>query len=186
MPEGDSDSGDVIQVVEESILPLLERSGWEKEYEVDEDALTKSRRVLAEEYWEAGNAFMDICFGILFVVLLVDHVVLIEPTIYGLLVNIAGAAAIFFSGVRDPAMIAAIVDSDDVEAKRELEARKMAYHNSGFVLLFVGFFLQLLALVLFPDSQIIEWSILKDGAPTLQRGGLLFILGFIFYQRILS
>ena len=178
-----SDNRDwVIDVIVENLIPLLEKSEWNERYQLEEEDLKESRRILAEEYWEAGNAFLSTSYGIFFILIICDHFSFVNPTIYGLALNIAGAAMIFFGGVRDPMMISASVDSPSLDARRRLEARKMAYHNAGFGLLGLGFLFQVIVIGMFPAVEIIGFNIFAEGAPPFERGAILGIMGLIFWR----
>lgn len=175
-----------IEIVQRWFVPPLTNPEWADQFEVDEKEMEKSRRALAEYYIEIGDSFFSYLALALVPVLLIDYVATVPPMLYGLVVNIAAAAMIAYPALKGPAMISSIVNVEDRKPIRDLHARQTVYHNTGFVLLLLGFGLQIVALLLVPDGQVIDVNLLAGDTLGLMKGGLLFLSLILFYKLVVT
>ncbi|KTG07948.1 hypothetical protein AUR64_01555 [Haloprofundus marisrubri] len=169
---------DLLQIIQDKLIPHLDNTEWREEYHPDNDSVEQSAEALAEEFYDLA---VPGCYSLVVVVILlsaVDYLIHLNPQVYGLFIDVWAALFFVFPSLKGRYVMATAVDGLPREAMNRLEAQNMVSNTVGFVMLAVGFLLQIVAVQMFSSSEFLQSNILGDFAPNWI--ALLF-LGFVLF-----
>ena len=168
----------------ERAIERLDVAKWKNEYGSELDTVRKTHVEMTRTYYFVSMGTIKGTACLLFCLLMIDLMIEFQSYIYGLSANIWGTMFIIYPSLRGRYLITAIVEDVDQSLIRELEIKKMAFTNTGFGLLILGFGLQIFAHQSTGD-EFLSWNFLENVIP----GWFVFpllLIAFYLSTRVVS
>jgi len=164
-----------IDFVEKRLIPLLDSPKWNEEFETTPNSVQDSANSLAEEYYDLAVPMLGSTAILILSLFVIDYLMFLHAQVYGLFLN-AGAGIFFvFPSLKGRFVISSIVDTEDKEAIRKLEAQEMVANNAGMALLVFGFLIQVLSVQFLSRPELLQANIASRVLPNWIVGVMLLI-----------
>lgn len=186
MPRKDSEEhvdsiAEQMENTTQDLLTRLDDSSWKTLFPDDHIGVRRAHHALYTEYRRLTN---PIVFAIIFIfvaLLAVDYLAYLDPQVYGLSISLWGAVLVIRPALKGRFVIAALAEGRE-KAIRETEAQTMVMSNTGFALLLGGFFLQIVALQVFPDREVMSQNVAAEIIPNLATILLILLAFYIAFE----
>lgn len=132
-----------IQIIKSRLIPALDMPEWQEKHDPDDKEVERSATILAEEYYDIAVPALQSFLTIILFLLLTDFLLFLEAQVYGLFISIWASIVMVFPSLKGRYVIATAVQGKPNEAIHRLEAQEVVTANVGFVVLAVGFVVQL-------------------------------------------
>jgi len=146
------------------IIDNLNESSWEKKYKSELETVEECHNQLAARYFNVTLSAVRGLIILLTGLILVDFLVEMNSLVYGLSINLWASVFLIYPSFRGKYMIASISERVDKKAIREIEVNRMVFSNIGFILLILGFLLQIISHQIITDG-LVTTNLLADYLP---------------------
>lgn len=154
-----------IQLIQSYLIPILDVSGWQEEYDPDTNEVENSATMLAKEYYDMAVPAIKSFSVMIVLLLLTDYLVFINGQVYGLFISIWASIFMVFPSLKGRFVIATVVQGEPPEALHRLQAQEMVTANTGFVFLGLGFIAQVFSTQFLPSEELIQTNLLGSPSP---------------------
>ena len=151
-----------LQFIKERLIPRLDTRKWKEEYDPDADSVERSAEALSEQYHDLAVPEFYSTLIIIFLLGMLDAVVYLNPQVYGLFIDVWAAIFLVFPSLKGRYVMTTAVEGAPKDAIRRIESQEMVSANTGFVMLSLGFFLQIVSVQFLSSSEFIKTNILAD------------------------
>lgn len=145
-----------IQMIQSLLIPRLDDSGWQEEYQPDADEVDNSANMLAKEYYDMAVPAIQSFAVLILLLFLTDYCVSLDAQVYGLFISIWASIFMVFPSLKGRFVIATVVQGEPSEALHRLQAQEMVTANTGFVFLAFGFIVQVFSTQFLPSGELIQ------------------------------
>ncbi len=187
----ESEGSDPYADIDNKAMPLLEKitttldnPRWKEEYSSELETVNQTHVSLTRAYYFMGMSAVKGTLVLFMGLLLIDLAINLQSFIYGLSANIWGTMFIIYPSLRGRYVIASISENVSKDAIREIEIRKMVCTNIGFVVLILGFVLQIFSHQMVSE-EIFSTNYLESVIPSWAVFVFIFF-SFIFAMRTVS
>lgn len=148
-------------LIAEKIIPNLDDPRWKQEFDPSQEHVEEAQKELAEQYVPMTKFGFVFPIRILLLLVIVDSLFYLNAQVYGLSVGLYGAMLMVVPDLKGRYVIATISEGNDA-AQRKLAAQNMAFSNTAFVLIAIGFLLQIAAVQFLPSPELFGWNYFPD------------------------